>query len=149
MAQNDKKFCLTPCLRDCTSYDCGFCCAYVKWWYFQIFFHFSKILLFWVSQSSSINTKNEFWGVPHLLHMCVIFWLIIGIKTAFHVSWVLSSGCITFQKQKFFIIIVQIRPFYQTYERELSPKFYSEKFLKLGHNKTIAECFFSQVLGFH
>ena len=81
--------------------------------------------------------------------MCVIFWLIIGIKTAFHLSWVLSSGCITFQKQKFFIIIVQIRPFYQTYERELSPKFYSEKFLKLDHNTTVAECFFSQVLGFH
>ena len=115
----------------------------------DFFFHFSKILLFWVFQSSSINTKNGFWGVPHLLHMCVIFWLIICIKTAFHVSWVLSSGCITFQKQKFFIIIVQIRPFYQTYERELSPKFYSEKFLKLGHNTTVAEYFFSQVLGFH
>ena len=23
--------------------------------------------------SSSINAKKKFWGVPHLLHMCVIF----------------------------------------------------------------------------
>ena len=38
MAQNDKKFCLTPYLRNCTSYDCGFWYACVKWWYLQQFF---------------------------------------------------------------------------------------------------------------
>ena len=37
-----------------------------------IFFHFFKILISWVSQSSSINTKSKFWIVPHL-HMCVIW----------------------------------------------------------------------------
>ena len=45
-----------------------------KIWYLQhIFFHFLKILNFRVFQSSSINAKRKFWGVPHLLHMCVIF----------------------------------------------------------------------------
>ena len=38
-----------------------------------IFFHFFKILIFQVFQSSSVNAKRKFWGVPHLLHMCVIF----------------------------------------------------------------------------
>ena len=38
-----------------------------------IFFHFFKILIFQVFQSSSINAKMKFWGVPHLPHMCVIY----------------------------------------------------------------------------
>ena len=38
-----------------------------------IFFHFFKILIFQVFQSSSINAKVKFWGVPHLLHMCMTF----------------------------------------------------------------------------
>ena len=38
-----------------------------------IFFHFFKILIFQVFQGSSINAKRKFWGVPNLLHMCVIF----------------------------------------------------------------------------
>ena len=47
----------------------------VKWWYFQqfFFFHFFKILIFLVFRNSSINAKMKLWGVPHLLHMCVIF----------------------------------------------------------------------------
>ena len=39
----------------------------------KLFFHFFKILIFWVFQSSSINAKRKFWGVSHLLHMCVVF----------------------------------------------------------------------------
>ena len=38
-----------------------------------IFFIFSKFWFFWVFQSSSVNAKRKFWGVPHLLHMCLIF----------------------------------------------------------------------------
>ena len=30
-----KKNCLTPYLRNCTSYDCGFWYTCVKWWYLQ------------------------------------------------------------------------------------------------------------------
>ena len=37
------------------------------------FFHFFKILIFQVFQSSSINPRRKFWGVPHL-HMYVIFY---------------------------------------------------------------------------
>ena len=37
-------------------------------------FYFFKILIFRVFRSSSINAKRKFWGVPHLLHMCVIFY---------------------------------------------------------------------------
>ena len=33
-----KKNCLTPCLRNCASYDCVFWCTCVKWWYLQQFF---------------------------------------------------------------------------------------------------------------
>ena len=52
----------------------GFWDTCVKWWYLQeFFFHFFIILIFWVFQSSSINGKRKFWGVPHLLHICVIF----------------------------------------------------------------------------
>ena len=36
-------------------------------------FHFFKILIFKVFQSSLISAKRKLWGVPHLLHMCVIF----------------------------------------------------------------------------
>ena len=38
-----------------------------------ISFHFFKILIFQVFESSSINAKRKFWGVSHLLHICVIF----------------------------------------------------------------------------
>ena len=33
-----RKICLTPYLRNCTSYDCGFWYACRRWWYFQQFF---------------------------------------------------------------------------------------------------------------
>ena len=64
---------LTLHLRNCISYDCDFWYTCVKWWYLLLFFHFFKSLTFWAFQSSSINTKRKFWGVPHLLHMCMLF----------------------------------------------------------------------------
>ena len=78
MTQNDKKFCLTLYLRNCTSCNCIVWCTCVKWWYLQhffffFFFHFIKILIFLVFQSSWINAKRKFWGVSHLLHVCNFF----------------------------------------------------------------------------
>ena len=32
-----------------------------------------KLSCFFCVSRSSINAKKKFWGVPHLLHMCVIF----------------------------------------------------------------------------
>ena len=63
-------------LMNCTSYDCSFWYTCVKWYLQHFLFFFSfffKILIFQVFQSSSINAKMKFWGVPHLLHMCVIY----------------------------------------------------------------------------
>ena len=60
-----------------------------------IFFHFFKILIFQVFQSSSINAKRKFWGVPHLLHMCVIFFF-LGIISRKGASYILigrKEGC--------------------------------------------------------
>ena len=79
--EKDKKWpkttatiCLTPYLRNCTSYDCGFWYTCVKAWYLQqFFFPFFQNSDFQVFQSSSINAKRKFWGLPHLLHICVIF----------------------------------------------------------------------------
>ena len=59
-------------LRNCTSYGCGFCYLCVNWYLQQLFFIFQNSD-FWVFQSSLINAKRKFWGVLHLLHMCVIF----------------------------------------------------------------------------
>ena len=47
--------CLTPYLRNHTSYDCGFWCRCVKW-YLQHFCFF-KILIFWFFLSHSIFQK--------------------------------------------------------------------------------------------
>ena len=46
------------------------CKMMISW---AIFFQFFKILIFQVFQSSSINAKRKFWGVPHLLHISMIF----------------------------------------------------------------------------
>ena len=40
-----KIVCLTPYLRNCTSYDCKFWCTCVKWSYLQHIFSFFKILI--------------------------------------------------------------------------------------------------------
>ena len=75
MAQNDKKICLTPYLRNCTLYDWFFVHMCKMMIYPAIFFHFLKVVIFWVFQSSSIIPKiNSEVYIPHLLHMCVIFY---------------------------------------------------------------------------
>ena len=38
MTQNDKKNCLPPYFRNCTTYDCDFWYTCAKWWYLQHFF---------------------------------------------------------------------------------------------------------------
>ena len=59
MVQSDKNFvCLTPDLRNCTSYDCDFWCTCVKWWYLQQIFSFFKILLFGAFRG--IKGKNDY-----------------------------------------------------------------------------------------
>ena len=42
MTQNDKKFCLTSYLSNCTSYECDFWYTCVKWWYLQQFVSFCQ-----------------------------------------------------------------------------------------------------------
>ena len=50
--------CLTPYLRNCTSYDCGSWYTCIKWWYLQQFFHFFKILIFWVFRGEGNRAKT-------------------------------------------------------------------------------------------
>ena len=40
--------------------------------------------------SSSMNAKKKFWSVPHLLHMCVIFFFFFGV--AWMESWSKAFG---------------------------------------------------------
>ena len=81
MAQNNNnKKILTPYLRNCTSYDCGFWYTCLKWWYLQqCFFHFFKILIFQKFQSSSINAKRKFWGVPHLIKTLELGLMVVSV----------------------------------------------------------------------
>ena len=51
-----KKNCLTPYLRNCTSYDCGFWYTCVKWWYLQQFFSFFQ--------------KSDFSGFSKFINKC-------------------------------------------------------------------------------
>ena len=39
--------CLTPYLRNCTSYDCDFWCTCLKWWYLQQIFFIFQNFVFW------------------------------------------------------------------------------------------------------
>ena len=50
--------CLTPYLRNCTSYNCGFWYTCVKWWYLQhFFFIFSKFWFFGVFRGEGKGQK--------------------------------------------------------------------------------------------
>ena len=49
-----KKFCLTPYLRNSTSYDCGFWYTCVKWWYLQ------QLFCFHVFQNSDFSGFSKF-----------------------------------------------------------------------------------------
>ena len=73
---------------NCTSYGCGF-------------FSFFQNSDFSVFQSSSLNAERKFWGVPHLLHMCVWFFL----KAAFRKHWTGTWGCVILSLQKVFMAI--------------------------------------------
>ena len=70
-----KKIFLALYLRNCTSYDCGFCYTCKMMISPAIFFPFFKILIFWVFQSSSINARKEMLRcVPPSSHMCDFFY---------------------------------------------------------------------------
>ena len=75
MAQNDKKLCLASYLRNCTSYDCGFCTHVENGDISNKFFQFFKSLIFLVFQNSLVNAKRKFRGVLHLPHLCVILFV--------------------------------------------------------------------------
>ena len=52
--------CLTPYLRNCTSYDCGFWYTCVKWWYRQQFFViFSKLSFFSIFYLKNCRSCHE------------------------------------------------------------------------------------------
>ena len=93
MVENDKKFCLTL---------------------------YPKILIFQVFQSSSVNAKRKFWGVPHLLHMskkisytfnyviCSLFFNFLGFFAPpykfFTTCWfTMIFGCVYFKKTYNFV----------------------------------------------
>ena len=57
MVQNDKKFCLTSYLRNCTSYDCGVWYTCVTRWYLQQIFSFFQKSDF--SGFSKFNNKCQ------------------------------------------------------------------------------------------
>ena len=94
-AQNNKKICFTSYLRNCTSYDCGFWYTYVKWYLWQIFSLFQKSDFFLVFQISSINTKRKFWGVPHLPHICVFFFVKLWLLLSQNITCILVRQVIS------------------------------------------------------
>ena len=82
MAKNDKKFCLTLYLRNCTSYDCGFWYTCVKWWYLQqIFSFFQKPDFSGFSKFINKCQKEILRCAPPSSHVCDFFvklWLILS-----------------------------------------------------------------------
>ena len=62
--------CLTPNLRNHTSYDCDFCCTCIKWWYLLQMFWFFKILIFgafrWIKGKNDL--KLPIW-------VCLLYYL--------------------------------------------------------------------------
>ena len=94
MTQNDKQFYLTPYLRNRTSYDfiissrylvrrCKIMISSSGFLYFLKIQQPSQQFFFLISScfsSSSINAKQKFWGVLHVLHICVSNWLNLYIN---------------------------------------------------------------------
>ena len=79
MAQNNKKFCRTANLRNCTSYDCVFG-TNVQNDISSNSFHFFRSLTFWVFQSSSINGKEILRCAPPSSHVCNFFLFISSFQ---------------------------------------------------------------------
>ena len=93
-AENDLKLPISVCfalnLRNCRSYHQDFYNDIYRCFSLHFFkkckivniktilfllAHFNSFCLIIICFSSSwINDKKKFWGVPHLLHMCIIFW---------------------------------------------------------------------------
>ena len=66
MTQSDKKFCLSHSVSQE---------PYIIWlWSSYDVHHMTAFLIIICFSSSSINGKKKFWGVPHLLHLWVIFY---------------------------------------------------------------------------
>ena len=66
MTQSDKKFYLSHSVSQE---------PYIIWlWSSYDVHHMTAFLIIICFSSSSINGKKKFWGVPHLLHLCVIFY---------------------------------------------------------------------------
>ena len=81
MAQNNKKFCLTLDLRNCTSYDCGFWYTCVKWYLQQIFSFFQKSDFSGFSKFINKCQKEILRCAPPSSHVCDFFvklWLILS-----------------------------------------------------------------------
>ena len=81
--------CCSSYLRNHTSYDCHLWYTCVKWWYLKVvFFHFFKILIFWVVSvvkeqkmpqndkqlclSHSISKEPCIIWFPFMVHMCTL-----------------------------------------------------------------------------
>ena len=101
------------------------------------FFHFFKILIFSVFQSSAINAKRKFWGMSYLLYMCVIFILLIALKVyvllMFDVSVnsnINGPSINVFDKSLNFSFYNSSRLFYEKYQKInlLAPKGSSTSF---------------------
>ena len=92
--KNDLKLPISVCFalffRNCRSYHQDFdndIYRCFSWFFFKkcnivkikiiCFFmaHFNSFFNNYCFSSLSINAKKKFWGVPHLLHMCVVFYL--------------------------------------------------------------------------
>ena len=58
------------------------------------FFIFSSVI-FWVFQSSSINAKRKFSGVPHLPHICVICFVNLSLVLSQNITCILVSQVIS------------------------------------------------------
>ena len=76
--------CRVPYLRDHTSYDCHLWCTFLKWWYLQQFFSFSKIFIFGVFKG--IKGKND---LKSPISVCFALYL----RTVDHIIEILIMIC--------------------------------------------------------
>ena len=87
--------CCTPYLRNCALFDYNYWYAYVKWWCLQVFFHFFKILIFWVRVKN--NPKWRKILSCYLSQEPYIIWLSLMV----HISKRIISVGVFFNFSKF------------------------------------------------
>ena len=87
--------CCTPYLRNCALCDYNYWYAYVKWWCLQVFFHFFKILIFWVRVKN--NPKWRKILSCYLSQEPYIIWLSLMV----HISKRIISVGVFFNFSKF------------------------------------------------